>query len=101
MKSTGDLLSHLTHMWPPSLREFGESYVVALDISEAFNRVWHKARLAKLPAYGFTPLCQLFKSFLSNRFISVVVDGTTSDPFPISSGVPQGSVVSYPLSPIH
>ena len=34
---------------------------------------------------------------LSNRFISVVVDGATSDPFPISSGVPQGSVLSPTL----
>merc|ERR1712002_1358977 len=74
------------------------SYVVALDISKAFDRVWHKALLAKLPAYGFTPpLCQLIKSFLFNRFISVVVDGATSDPFPISSGVPQGSVLSPTL----
>ena len=57
--------------------------------------VWHKALLAKLPAYGFTPsFCKLISSFLSNRFISVVVDGATSASFPVSSGVPQGSVLS-------
>ena len=57
-RSTGDLLSYLTHLWSSSLRDFGESFVVALDISKAFDRVWHKALLAKLPAYGFTsPLC--------------------------------------------
>ena len=97
-RSTGDLLSYLTHVWSSSLRDFGESYVVALDISKAFDRVWHAALLAKLPAYGFTPpLCNLISSFLSNRFISVVVDGATSAPFPISSGVPQGSVISPTL----
>ena len=35
----GDLLSYLTHAWPSSLRNFEESFVVALDISKAFDRV--------------------------------------------------------------
>ena len=97
-RSTGDLLSYLTHIWSSSLRDFGESFVVALDISKAFDRVWHKALLAKLPTYGFsTPLCNLISSYLSNRSISVVVDGATSSTFQISSGVPQGSVLSPTL----
>ena len=37
-RSTGDLLSCLTHTWSSSLRNFGESFVVALDISKAFNK---------------------------------------------------------------
>ena len=79
----------------PSLRNFGESFKVTLDISKSFDRVWHKALLAKLPAYGFTPsFCKLISSFLSNCFISVVVEGVTSASFPVSSGVPQGSVLS-------
>ena len=97
-RSTGDLLSYLTHLWSSSLRDFGETFVVALDISKAFDRVWHKALLAKLPAYGFTPsLCNLISSYLSCRSISVVVDGATSSTFQISSGVPQGSVLSPTL----
>ena len=69
-RCTGDLLSYLTHAWSSSLRNFGESFIVTLDISKAFDRVWHKALLAKLPAYGFTPsFCKLISSFLSNRFI--------------------------------
>ena len=97
-RSTEDLLSYLTHAWSSSLRNFGESLVIALDISKAFDRIWHKALLAKLPAYGFTPsFCKLISSFLSNRFISVVVDGATSASFPVSSGVPQGSVLSPTL----
>ena len=96
-RSTGDLFSYLTHVWSSSLKNFGESFVVALDISKAFDSVWHKALLAKLPAYGFTPFCKLISNFLSNRFISVVVDGATSASFPVSSGVPQGSVLSPTL----
>ena len=85
----GDLLSYLTHTWSSSLRNFTESFVIAPD------RVWHKALLAKLPAYGFIPsFCKLISNFLSNRFISVVVDGATSASFLVSSSVPQGSVLS-------
>ena len=61
------------------------------------TRVCHKALLAKLPAYGFTPSCKLISSFLSNRFISVAVDSATSASFPVSSGVPQCSVLSPTL----
>ena len=48
--------------------------------------------------YGFTPsFCKLISSFLSNHFISFVVDGTIPASFPVSSGVPQGSVLSPTL----
>ena len=54
--------------------------------------------MAKRPAYGFTPsFCKLISNFLSNSHISVVVDGATSTSFPVSSGVPQGSVLSPTL----
>ena len=97
-RSTEDLLSYLTHAWSSFLRNLGESFVVTLDISEALDRVWHKALFAKLPAYSFTPsFCELISSFLSNRFISVVVDSATSASFPVSSGVPQGTVLSPTL----
>ena len=76
-----------------------ENHSLSLFTSlKAFDRVWHKALLAKLPVYCFTPsFCKLISSFLSNRFTSVVVDGATSASFPVSSGVPQGSVLSPTL----
>ena len=95
---TGDLLSYLTHAWSSSLKDFRESFIVTLDISKAVGRVWHDALLAKLPAYGFTPsFCKLISNFLSNCLISVIVDDATSAPFPVSNGVPQGSVLSPTL----
>ena len=36
-RSTGDLLSYLTHTWSSSLRDFRETFVFALDISKAFD----------------------------------------------------------------
>src|ERR1700755_2677450 len=69
-----------------------------LVMSKAFDRVWHASLLSKLPSFWFPPsLCLLMSSFLSNRSISVVVDGATSSSFSVNSGVPQGSVLSPTL----
>ena len=96
--STGDLLAFLTESWSSSLKCFGETFAVALDISKAFDRVWHKALLSKLPSYGFCPsLCSFISSFLSGRSIAAVVDGHCSSLKSIKSGVPQGSVLSLTL----
>jgi retron-type reverse transcriptase len=51
-RSTGDILSYLTDLWSSALRDFGESCVVALDISKAFDRVWHASLLSKLPSFS-------------------------------------------------
>ena len=71
---------------------------MALDISKAFDRVWHKALISKLPSFGFYPsLCNLLADFLSGRSIAAVVDGHRSTFKSINSGVPQGSVLSPTL----
>ncbi len=97
-RSTGDLLAFLTDSWSSSFSRFSETYAVTLDISKAFDRVWHEALLSKLPSYGFYPaLCSFLSSFLSGHSIAAVVDGHCSTPKPINSGVPQGSVLSPTL----
>ncbi len=95
---TGDLLAFLTDSWSSSLSRFSETLAVALDISKAFDRVWHKALLSKLPSYGsYPPLCFFLSSFLSGRSIAAVVDGHCSSSKPINSGVPQGFFLSPTL----
>ena len=97
-RSSGDILSYLTDLWSTALRNYGETCVVELDISKAFDRVWHSSLIAKLPSFGFPSiLTKLISSFLSNRSISAVVDGATSSTFSINCGVPQSSVLSPTL----
>ncbi len=84
--TTGDLLAN---SWSSSLSYFGETFAVALDISKAFVRVWHKFLLSKLPSYGLYPsLCTFISICLSGRFISVVGDGYCSKSKSINSNVP-------------
>ncbi len=95
---TGDLLSFSTDSWSSSLTCFGETFAVALDISKAFDKVWHKSLLSKLPSYGFYPfLCIFISSFLLGRSFSSVVRGHCFTNKSINSGVLQGSVESPTL----
>ena len=65
---------------------------MALDISKAFDRVWHAALLHKHKFYGISgQIFGLTSSFLSNRRLRVVLDGKPSQGYPVNAGVPQSS----------
>ena len=67
---------------------------MALDISKAFDRVWHAGLLHKLRSYGVSSqIFGLISSFLSNRRLRVVPDGKSSQEYPANVGVPQGSIL--------
>lgn len=97
-RSTGDLLAYVTHLWTRAIESYGESRAVALDISKAFDRVWHDGLLCKLTAYGLPPtLLRWLSSFLKERSIRVGIDGHFSEKFKINAGVPQGCILSPTL----
>ena len=53
-----------------------ETRAVFLDISKAFDKVWHEGLVFKLKPYGISgPLFALFVSYLSNRQQRVVLNG--------------------------
>ena len=66
-----------------------------IDISKAFDRVWHGGLLQKLKSYGISD--QIFDLFLINRWLRVVLDGKSSQEYPINAGVPQGSILGPTL----
>ena len=71
---------------------------MALDISKAFDRVWHTVLLRKLKSYGISgQIFALTSSFLNNRQLRVVLDGKSSREYPVNVGVPQGSVLGPTL----
>ncbi|CAH2090623.1 unnamed protein product [Euphydryas editha] len=101
-RSTGDLLVYATHIWSEAIDKHGEALAVSLDISKAFDRVWHASLISKLPSYGIPPgLCAWISDFLNERSIRVVLDGYSSDQKAIDAGVPQGSVLSATLFLLH
>ena len=72
----------------------GATRAVALDISKAFDRVWHAGLLHKLKSYGISgQIFGLTSSFLCDWRVWVVLDGKTSQEYPVNAGVPQGSIL--------
>ena len=95
-QSTADLLTVVSDKIARAFNRFGAIWAVALDISKAFDRIWHVGLPYKLKSFGSLVSSQAFgliSSFLSNRWLQVVLDGSSSQEYPINAGVPQGFIV--------
>ena len=67
---------------------------VILDISKAFDRVWHDGLIYKIKSVGISgPLLKLIENFLSNRYQRVLINGKSSTCLPIIAGVLQDSIL--------
>ena len=67
---------------------------VFFDLQKAFDTVDHEILIKKLDNYGIRGIAnKWFKSYLSNRYQFVSINGKDSDVKPVKHGVPQGSVL--------
>ena len=93
-KSTVTQLTEVYHHFCSASDRGKELRVVFLDITKAFDRVWHVGLLQKLHKSGINnSLLAWFKDYLADRTQRVVLNGKTSEWSHIKAGVPQGSVL--------
>jgi hypothetical protein len=73
----------------------GKQYcsAVFLDVSQAFDRVWHKGLIYKIHQLLPPIYPKFFKSYLQDRQFQIKVGSANSQLRPIQAGVPQGSVL--------
>ena len=96
--STVKQLLSITHEIYKAFGKSQEIRAVFLDISRAFDRVWHEGLIFKLKRIGIEDeAINILSSFLADRKQRVVIDGTSSEWTGIEAGVPQGSILGLIL----
>ena len=97
-RSTADLPTVVSDRIARAFNKSWSTLAVALNTSKAFDRVWHDGLLHRLMSYRILgEIFGLIFSFLSNRRLLVVLDGKSSQEYPVNAGVRQGSVLGPTL----
>ena len=92
--STTSQLLDISHLIATALDSRLTLKLLFLDVSKAFDRVWHKALLFKLERLGIRgTLLKWFADYLTQRYQRVVLRGIYSRWIQILAGVPQGSLL--------
>ena len=87
-------LLSISHEIYSSFDEGLEVRSVFLDISKAFDKVWHDGIIFKLTQNGISGnLLNLLRDFLNERKQRVILNGQFSTWKNVSAGVPQGSIL--------
>ena len=85
-RPTADLLTVVSDRIARAFNRSGATQAVALDISKAFDRFWHAGLLQKLKSYEISgQIFGLIYSFFSNRRLQVVMDGKSSQEYPVNA----------------
>ncbi|KAF7708963.1 hypothetical protein HF521_018020, partial [Silurus meridionalis] len=96
-RSTEDAIAHLLHTTMSHLDQRNRNYAKMLfvDYSSAFNTIIPSTLTSKLEVLGLSqPLCQWISNFLTDRPQAERVGKHTSSTLTLSTGAPQGCVLS-------
>ena len=93
-KSTTSQLLNVLHNIHKFLEKRCQVDTIYLDFAKAFDKASHEHLLVKLCNFGIGGnLLRWFGDYLSGRYQRVTVMRITSEPLPVLSGVPQGSIL--------
>ena len=97
-QSAADLLAAVSDRIARVFIRSEATRAVPLDIPKSFGRVWHVGLLYKFKSYGISgQIFDLIFSFLSNRWLRMVLDGISSQEYPVNARVPQGPILDPTL----
>jgi len=91
--ATIEQVQRVTTVIERALKEKKFCSTVFLDVSQAFDRVWHEGLIHKLSLMLPGNLCLLIQSYLADRTFRVVHEEAQSQFYTLQAGVPQGSVL--------
>ena len=96
-RSTEDLLTVVSDRIARAFNRSWATLTVPRDIAKAFDRVWHAGLLHKLKSYNSSQIFGFILPFLGNRRLRIVLDGKSSQEYPMNAGVLQGSILGPKL----
>ena len=93
-RSTILQLLHVLKLWTDIIDQGGTLDAIYCDFMKAFDKVPHKRLAYKVSKYGIKGnILSWIEAFLSGRTQCVNVNGNFSSSSPVTSGIPQGSVL--------
>lgn len=91
--STIDQVHRITSIIEKALEERKVCSAIFLDVTQAFDKVWHEGLNHKLRKMLPAQYAELLESYLTDRYFRIKQEDAYSDAKKIHAGVPQGSVL--------